>query len=322
MPTLSVIIPVHNAEPYLAKCLDSIVSQDDSDYEVVLVDDGSTDDSRAICESYAARYDRVAFLHKENGGVSSARNMGLERATGEYICFVDADDWVEQDYIPTLFPLLTDGGEEGGADILFFGMRLIHGANEETINPTPVFCKDRKSAEEVIYALRYGGKRDIFGWTWDKVFKADIIRNHHIRFPEDVRFREDEIFTFEFCRYITSLRVIDHPLYNYRLGDTGLTAHGMGAADYLPSSIALESSIAFFRHEGIREHMLHSITSYRALHIYKRCQVNQVKRELEAYEQLTHRLPQPGRECPICHLTSYLQKGFWIGFLYCLIRRL
>ena len=201
-------------------------------------------------------------------------------------------------------------------------MFLYSSDKKEIISLSNSICKNRQAVENEIYTLRYAGERDVFGWTWDKIFKADIIRKWHIRFLEDVGFREDELFTFEFCRHIMSLQTIDLPLYNYRISNSGLTIKGMRPTDYLPSSISLENSLSYFKHEGIRENMLHSITSYRALHIYKQCSISQIKIALKEYKQLTIRHPQSGTRCPIQHLTLYLRKGFIFAYLYCLIRKL
>ena len=320
MPALSVIIPVYNAAPFLQTCLDSLLCQGSDDYEVVLVNDGSTDRSGIICDDYAQRFKNVKVIHQENGGVSKARNQGLEVAKGDFVCFVDADDWVTNDYLPILLSKI-DGGKS--ADICFFSMNIIDEmGQQEKVTLHEVSCRDRTAVEDCIYSLRYGGQRDVFGWTWDKVFRADIIRQHHIRFPERVHFREDELFSFEFCRYINSLHISSRPLYNYRLSEKGLTGQGMRPTDYMPSALSLEESMSYYHNEDIREHLLHTIMSYRALHIFRQCKLCEVKTALKDYEQLTHRLPQSGHSCPVQHLTQYLQKGFFFGYLYCLLRKL
>ena len=99
MPKVSVIVPVYKVESYLRKCVDSILGQSFSDFEVILVDDGSPDNCGAICDDYATRDQRVKVIHKINGGLSDARNVGLDAAIGQYICFVDSDDWIEQDLL-------------------------------------------------------------------------------------------------------------------------------------------------------------------------------------------------------------------------------
>lgn len=320
MPILSIIIPVYNAELHLANCLDSLLCQNVDDYEIVLIDDGSTDHSGFICEDYARKHNNISVIHQINNGVSCARNKGLDVAKGDYICFVDADDQVASNYLSVL---TTYARSSQPADITFFSMNIIDkNGKKEIVNLKDVYCEDRSSVETCIFSLRYGGERDVFGWTWDKMFYASIIREHDIHFPEKIQFREDELFTFDFCRYISSLRIINLPLYNYRVSGNGLTGKGMRPADYLPSSIALESHLVYYQDEGLREHMLHSITSYRALHIYKNCPIQHLKQNLEAYQQLTKRYPQSGKTCPIQHLTQYLKKGYWVAYIYCLIRKL
>ena len=111
---ISIIVPVYNTEKYLRRCIDSVLAQTYQDFELLLIDDGSKDSSGAICDEYAAQDARVRVFHKENGGVSSARNVGLDNARGEWITFVDADDWIESD----MLELLLRKGEETGADIV------------------------------------------------------------------------------------------------------------------------------------------------------------------------------------------------------------
>ena len=114
---ISIIVPVYKVEPYLRKCLDSIVGQTYQKLEIILVDDGSPDSCGAICDAYAARDERIRVIHKENGGVASARNAGLDAATGDYIGWVDSDDWIEAD----MFECLLKGAEDYDADIVVCG---------------------------------------------------------------------------------------------------------------------------------------------------------------------------------------------------------
>ena len=102
---ISVIIPVYNSEKYLHKCIDSVLSQSYTNFEVILVNDGSTDKSGAICDEYAEKDEKVRVFHKENGGVSSARNLGIEKAIGKYVCFIDSDDWVYDKLLESFFSL-------------------------------------------------------------------------------------------------------------------------------------------------------------------------------------------------------------------------
>ena len=126
MPKVSVIVPVYKVESYLRKCVDSILGQSFSDFEVILVDDGSPDNCGAICDDYATRDQRVKVIHKINGGLSDARNVGLDVAIGQYICFVDSDDWIEQDLLKDNVAVL----EHSGADLSIFGFTEIYSDRE------------------------------------------------------------------------------------------------------------------------------------------------------------------------------------------------
>ena len=125
-PTISIIVPVYNSEKYLGACIDSILSQYFRDFELILVDDGSRDSSPHICDDYTQKDSRVKVIHKENGGVSAARNDGLDIAKGEYVTFIDSDDWVERDYLSTL-------SNYRNYDIVFFSHRMIY---EDEIFPS------------------------------------------------------------------------------------------------------------------------------------------------------------------------------------------
>nr|MCR5068759.1 hypothetical protein [Prevotella sp.] len=208
------------------------------------------------------------------------------------------------------------------ADIVFFGATAHYkDATQKKYIYNSCHATSREEVEEAIYQLRNGGEDDVLGWAWNKIFHTDIIRRYNILFREEIGFREDEIFTLEYCRYINSLQIISVSIYNYRIVSGGLTFHGMNKSDYLPSSIQMEESISYYSHQRLREHLIHSITSYRAIDIYK-SPLKQTYKKLKEYVSLTKRLTQPGKECKINNLTKYLQHGFWAGYLYCLIRKL
>lgn len=316
MPTVSIIIPIFNAETYLQECLESIRIQSYKDFEVILVDDGSTDNSAPICRSFVENDKRFLYYYKTNGGVSSARNAGLEKASGDWIAFTDADDWVSPNYLQTIL------GYSPMADITFFGEKTMSD-NKEIGNTVLAdrYCTDRESIENVIYELKCGKYGDVFGWTWDKVFNANIIKKNTIRFSEKVSFREDEIFTLEYCRYIKSIRTISDVLYFYRVTPDGLTKKGLQHSDLLPSSLLLEESMDYYINPALKEHILKSVTDYRAMDIYA-SPISQLSDKLHDYQKLVERHPQPGIECRVNHLTQYLNNSFWMGYFYCLVRKL
>ena len=136
MPKISVIVPVYNTEKYLNRCIDSILAQTFTDFELLLIDDGSTDCSGKICDEYAAKDSRVRVFHKENGGVSSARNMGLDNAQGEWITFVDSDDWVHEDFLKKRLALALNDN----ADIAYCDVEYVYRTHN-------VYCKTAEQVE-------------------------------------------------------------------------------------------------------------------------------------------------------------------------------
>ena len=219
-PLFSIIIPVYKAEKYLRRCVDSIIEQTRPDWELILVDDGSPDKSGALCDEYARKDDRIRVTHQKNGGASKARNAGLNEARGAYVSFVDADDWVADDYLDTCASNIE------GYDLLFFGSTDCYENGQKlTHAPKDTQAKEGFEIEEAILYLKSADKRfEYFGFTWNKTFRRDIIDRYAIRFQEGLSLREDELFTAEYCKHVHSLRVIPNALYFYRILSTGLTA--------------------------------------------------------------------------------------------------
>ena len=207
----SVIIPVYNAEGTLRRCLDSLVRQQFSDYELLIINDGSTDGSDAICREYANTYSCVRYFAKENGGVSSARNLGLEQAEGEYILFVDSDDYVSQDY----FALISHTLESNAVDLLMFGYRNFGGVSTEW--DTGEFYEDAETgiAKQISSVMQ----QYLFSSLWSKGFKRQIIEQHNIRFANDLAIGEDQTFIFTFAMHIRSIGSIGNHLYNVDVSD-------------------------------------------------------------------------------------------------------
>lgn len=207
----SVIIPVYNAKETLRRCLDSLVRQQFSDYELLLINDGSTDGSDAICREYASTYSCVRYFAKENGGVSSARNLGLEQAKGEYILFVDSDDYVSEDY----FALLSHTLESNAVDLLMFGYRNFGGASTEW--DTGVFCEETESG--VAKRISFAVCQYLFSSLLSKAFKRQIIERDNIRFSNDLAIGEDQAFIFTYAMHIRSIGSIEDHLYNVDVSD-------------------------------------------------------------------------------------------------------
>lgn len=216
-PTFSIIVPVYNVEQYLEKCIESVLGQTYPDFELILVDDGSTDSSGKICDHYQAKDPRLHVIHKENAGVSVARNVGIDQAHGEYICFIDSDDWIENNYLSEI------KGEIADFDILFFGC-VWHYEDGSVRSLCPPAAECRTDIDEAIYRLlRNDMNVNYFGFTWNNVFRRDIIAQHNIRFVENLHVSEDEVFSLAYCNHAKTLKVIPTPLYHYLWKQQGLT---------------------------------------------------------------------------------------------------
>lgn len=205
MIKLSIVVPVYNVESYLDRCINSLIKQDASfSYEILLVDDGSTDNSGAICDSYAERYDKISVIHQKNQGLGPARNTGLEYARGQYIGFVDSDDWVE----PTMYKSLLQEIENHAADIAacnFFNAnaKTKQIAHREKVGKLVLNRED---------SLKYLARSQFFaGYMWNKLYKRELFAR--LRFQNFVS--EDALMNCELMLTIDKLVYIDLPLYNY-----------------------------------------------------------------------------------------------------------
>lgn len=207
----SVIIPVYNAEKTLRRCLDSLVKQAFSDYELLLINDGSTDGSDTICREYAERYPQVRYFAKENGGVSSARNLGLEHARGEYILFVDSDDYVTENYFDTI----SENLEHCSADILMFGHQNVGGAYASWNTGT----FDEKTEIGIARRVMSAMQQYWFSSLWNKTFRRELIEQYHLRFADDLAIGEDQAFIFAYAMRIQSIASIEDILYNVDVSD-------------------------------------------------------------------------------------------------------
>ena len=201
----SIIIPVYNAESTLRRCLDSIVNRSFSDYELLLINDGSTDGSDAICREYAYKYKQIRYFSKENGGVSSARNIGLEQSHGEYILFVDSDDYVSENYFAAVSKAMYNT-----PDLLMFGCRKFGVNTSERDTGTFYENTEIGTAERISSAMR----QYLFSSLWNKAFKRQLIEQNNLRFENDLSIGEDQTFIFTYAMHIKSIASIEDHLYN------------------------------------------------------------------------------------------------------------
>ena len=247
-PMVSVIVPVYKVEAYLPACIDSILAQTFKDFELLLVDDGSPDRCGEICDEYARRDGRVRVFHQSNAGVSAARNVGLEHARGEWVAFVDSDDWVESFYLQTIME------QVGDADILFFS-EVWHMADGcLTVLSSGACDKVGREAmeQEIEHMIDNGEGHNFFGFTWNKAFRASIIREYEVRFVKGLKISEDEVFTLAFCLHANKLRTIYAPLYHYRCYAPGLTLGSKIPAEFLELVDCFKALVPDLRLDSLR----------------------------------------------------------------------
>lgn len=209
MDLISIIVPVYNVEKYLRECLDSIVKQTYKNIEVILVDDGSTDGSGDICEEYARFDERIRIIHQENQGVSIARNNGITAANGEYVMFVDSDDWIEPDYCSIPYK----HAKEYGADIVIFRHRDVGGENAVNLEKRTPGILSKDQAVWMVYHL-------CGAIVWDKLYRKELLDG--IRFPAS-RYYEDCIFIPSVLIKAQCICYTDEILYNYRKREGSIT---------------------------------------------------------------------------------------------------
>jgi len=213
MDKISIIIPVYNVEPYIRKCLDSVINQTYTNLEIICVNDGSTDGSGKICDKYAEKDSRIKVFHKENGGVSTAKNLGLKKVTGKYIGFVDSDDWIE----PDMYEVLHKSAQEKNVPI------SIANYYKETDTGSILMVNRTQIPEGIISTedmLLYPLKRDYYigfcGYFWNKLFSADIFFRKDLKFNEKINYAEDVLLYTETIIAGKFIGIyIDKPLYHY-----------------------------------------------------------------------------------------------------------
>lgn len=200
---ISIVVPVYNAEKYLNRCIESILKQTFSDFELLLIDDGSTDRSGVICDNYSNKDSRVKTIHKRNGGECSARNVGLDNVSGKWIAFVDADDYVEPNWL-SIFMNNCDGCD---VDVVVQGFFC-----DGTEYPFPTGIAYKGKSKDGLPLLINNG---ISGYVWVKLFRFDIIKKNNIRFNENIHFRGDEDFVIKYILFSNNMICTPEKGYHY-----------------------------------------------------------------------------------------------------------
>lgn len=252
-PLISIIIPIYKVEQYLRRCLDSVVNQTYANLDIILVDDGSPDNCPQICDDYAAKDNRITVIHKKNGGLSDARNAGLDICKGKFISFVDSDDWIDTNYVKVLFDLLT----ETNTDIAianFFKTDSTKKApafpiHHKTLNPTEaiICCTQRNTPA--------------FAISCSKLYKKELFNN--LRFPVG-KYHEDEFTTYLLFYKSTSIAYTSQILYYYYSRETSImaTQHPYDALE------AFEQRYLFFKEKQEFELLPHLLPPLCWLYLY------------------------------------------------------
>lgn len=208
----SIVIPVYNVAPYLRECVDSVLAQNSTDYEIILVDDGSTDNSPAICDEYAEKYSQIKVIHKANGGLSDARNFGIKKAQGDYLMFLDSDDfWNRENVLLDLHNII----KENNPDLIIHELSSFYNSEKIIL---------RKFKNKEIQNFSYDFKEDLkylvnndiyYATACNKVIKTSIVKENNIEFPKG-KLHEDIAWCADIISYIDKYAIYDTPFYFYR----------------------------------------------------------------------------------------------------------
>ena len=220
-PMVSIIVPIYNAEQYLRRCVDSILNQEYTDFELLLVNDGSTDASGDICEEYGDRDPRVIVIQKENTGVSDSRNRALDRAQGKYLQFLDSDDWIT----PDATRLFVRAAEEYGCDMVISDFYRVVGERLSTkgdIEEEGVLTREEFAAHMMENPADF-----YYGVLWNKLYRRDIVEEHNLRMDTDINWCEDFMFNLEYIRYAKVFYALHAPIYYYVKRKGSLASQGI-----------------------------------------------------------------------------------------------
>lgn len=211
----SIIIPIYNVEKYLKTCIDSVLTQDFEDYEIILVNDASPDNSGKICDDYAQKHSQVKVIHKENGGVSDARNFGIKEAKGDYILFLDGDDYWKGNNILSDLALIINNENP---DLIIHGKTFVF--NDGTCREYPM--NSSLQSNDFINDYQNLVKRGTYNPApWNKVIRRSLIIENNIQFPKEIRYHEDVSWNFDIAQQIKTYAIYPNPFYQYRYGRDG-----------------------------------------------------------------------------------------------------
>ena len=206
-PTVSIIVPIYNVEKYIRRCIDSVLSQEYTDFELILADDGSKDNSGDICDEYAAKDSRVRVIHKENTGVSDTRNVAISQATGTYLQFLDSDDWIT----PDATKLLVRAATEHHCDLVISDFYRVVG--ERVSHKGDIEDDGVLTREEFAEHMMENPADFYYGVLWNKLYRRDLVEKYNLRMDESVSWCEDFLFNLEYILHAEVFYALQAPIY-------------------------------------------------------------------------------------------------------------
>lgn len=220
-PEVSIIVPVYNAETKISRCIDSILNQTYKNFELILLDDGSSDESGSICDTYAQKDNRIIVVHKENSGVSDTRNLGISMAKGTYLQFLDSDDWITPDATALFFRAAT----EHNCDMVIADFYRVIG---ERVSPKGAIEEDGLMDRTAFAEIMLQSPADFYyGVLWNKFYKRSVIEQYQIKMDNSVSWCEDFMFNLEYIRHIQTVYALKVPIYYYVKTKDSLVSQGM-----------------------------------------------------------------------------------------------
>lgn len=289
---ISIIVPIYNAEKYLSDCIQSIQKQTYQNIEIILVNDGSTDSSLEICRKYQKGDSRIQVIDKDNSGVSHTRNIGIERAAGDYIAFIDADDWVKENYLEQLFKALKANSDKKAAAVYCGYIYDYNGSHMERFlrleNGIYHYnqLKNRLMDDGTLSGI-------LLGSACGALYNLSIIKKYQIRFPIQVKKNEDGIFNLEYIYYGKNIVIIDQALYGYRQWKK-------------KTFISLKQKDSFTIHRELNQ------ATYAIKSLYKRIDPEYIKQK-EFHQQMAARKISVTFWCALyfCQSEKNIRKCFW-----------
>lgn len=242
-PEISIILPVYNVEEYLDECIQSILNQTFKNYELIIINDGSTDDSGKICDGYAIKDKRIKVIHKENGGISSARNVGIKQSSGNFIVFIDSDDYIEANMLECLYEYITKYNTD--MVICDFVYKCENNIINNEVNENKIKIYNSREAQAELYGNKYLN----FAVAWSKIYRKSLFND--LYFDEN-RIHEDEFIAHKILNKCNKIIFIPNKLYVYRIRNNSIT-NSKYSLKRFDRVYAIEDRLKFYRELNLSE---------------------------------------------------------------------